>query len=92
MDLSSWRVLFPEFARTPDARVLAFLSQAALLCDRDAYGDQYEAAVGWLAADMIARSPYAQQSQTTANAKPSTYYRDTYETLMLIAAAGPRVL
>lgn len=93
MDRATFRIVFPEFAKTADARVDAFLGMAILECSEEAYGAQFATAVGYLAAHLIAQSPYGQNARSSdASTGRTTIYQEHFERLQTMAGLGPRVI
>lgn len=89
MDLAAFRVQYPEFVATADATVEAKLAAAETRTDRDAFGDDADAAQGLLAAHLLALSPFgvpARKSDST-----ETTYLVEWQRLARARCGGPRV-
>lgn len=91
-DLATFRVRFPEFEKTSQARIEDALSGAAIECNPDQYGAElYFEAVLYLAADRIGSSPYGQATRSKDPGK-KTIYQQHYERIQQLAGGGYRVL
>ena len=73
MDLSSFRIQFPELNTASDPLVTRFLASAAKSIDSDLYGDLYDDAQGYLAAHLLCQSPYGKNARLSAKDGRTTY-------------------
>lgn len=70
---TTFRARWPEFTATPDALVQPALDEAARSVDPRLFAAQTDDAVGWLAADLIARSPGGENARLVAKDGTTTY-------------------
>lgn len=74
MDLTAFRLRFPEFQNVDGPQVQAFLDDAATRINAGVFGDSYDAAHGYLTAHMLSSSPLlntAKLERSTGNNKDS---------------------
>jgi hypothetical protein len=71
---------FPEFANVGETVVQARLDMAALQVNASAYGGKRDMAIKYLAADLIARSPYGEMARLSPTGA-KTIYRETFEAI-----------
>ncbi len=87
--LAAFRLRFVEFSKTDDAIVSARIADAMAECSEEAFAETYPSAVLYLAAHLLAISPYGQSARAT---QTSTTYWVHFDRLQTQAAVGPRVL
>lgn len=63
MDLASFKIRRPEFRNIPDDAIQACLNDAAVRTDASLFGNTYDEAHMWLAADILVSSPFGQQAR-----------------------------
>lgn len=90
MTLAAFRAEYPEFDATADGTVEAKLAAAETRTDRDALGDDADAAQGLLAAHLLALSPHGMQARKDAS-DTTTYYAE-WQRLARARCGGPRVI
>ena len=88
---------FPEFSKTNVSNpslVQDMLDDAALVIDPSTWGPLAGQGHGYLAAHMLALSPFGQQARLVLDGKAgdSTTYQKHYERLMRLVGSGYRVL
>lgn len=86
IDLTSFRVRFPEFKTTPDATVIVVLNQAAARIDASVYGDLTDEAHGYLAAHILAVSPFGKDSRLQSDKADSVYGKQLRSLISLVGA------
>ena len=89
MTLGDFRTLHPEFRTAPDAMVQSRIDQATSRVAPDIYGDLTERAIEFLAADLLARTPFG-LSQRLVDDKGQTTYEQEFEAIKSIVA--PRMI
>lgn len=77
MNLDDFRARFPEFRAAADELVQACLDEATLRIDSGVFGDLTDAAIGYVAADLVATSPLG-KSQRLEDDEDETIYRKQY--------------
>jgi Protein of unknown function (DUF4054) len=90
LDVSTFKLSFPEFKSTADEMVEAYLVRAATHCDAEAYLTKYEDAVLYRCAHMLALSPQG-ASAKLVNKDGSTTYGMHFDDIRREVAAGWRV-
>lgn len=81
MDLAAFRARFPEFRAASDPLVESVLAEATLRVASDVFGDLTDAAIGYLAAHLLAGSPLG-FSQRLEDDKTETTYLKDYRALL----------
>jgi hypothetical protein len=86
----------PEFARTGEAQVEAFLADAALEVDADVWGEKTDLGIYYLTAHNLALSPYGNAAQMVIDNDENTPHGNTvygvkYDTLVMQVSSGYRV-
>lgn len=91
MDLSTWRVQFPEFKNVADEMAQAFLNAAALEVDvptwEEVSAGLSDQGIAYLAAHKLTMSPFGQAARLAAK-DGSTTYGKHYEKLQAIATCA----
>jgi hypothetical protein len=90
MILSQFRGMFPEFRATSDEMIEGFLGAASVEISESLYGDKYDSAHGFLAAHMLAVSPFGKASRTDNKDEETTTYWRNYARIRKLVA--PRQL
>jgi hypothetical protein len=85
---ASFFVSFPEFSATDVNLVDAKLAEAAAEIDQDVWGDRATAGHGYLAAHLLAMSPFGNAAKLVD--KSSTTYEVHYKRLVRTVTAGIR--
>jgi hypothetical protein len=80
---------FPEFAGRPDTLMTSVLAAAASRTPASRWGPRQFEAVLYLAADMMARSPYAREMKLVQK-DDSTLYSKTLRSLKVANMLGVR--
>lgn len=88
--LAEFRASYPEFARTADAQVEAFLARALLHCPADTWGAYQDEGQMMLCAHMLAASPSGQNARLESKEGQTTYGVRYRELEIEIAAAWGR--
>lgn len=73
MNLTSFRVNYPEFRNVGDEQIAAYLEQAASQLSEAVIGTQYDLVHGLKTADLIARSPGGVNARLLAKDGTTTY-------------------
>ncbi len=87
MDLATFRVLYPEFRTAEDPIVEGRLADAALELDADLYDTRLDEAQGYLAAHMLAVSPFG-RSARMVNEDGSTTYQKRLNRVLRVSLVG----
>lgn len=82
MTYAEFIVQFPEFSKAGEALVQAHLDAATACTSEAAFGDLYSQAIAYLAAHMLAMSPFSQQMRIDKSSGSSTY-GDFYKSYIL---------
>lgn len=85
---ATFRTSFPEFTGAPDAYVLAKLNEASRQIDAAIWGTKAIDGEGYLAAHLIALSPFGNKAKLTA--VETTTYERHYRRLLGIVSCGIR--
>ena len=94
LQVAQWMARFPYFRNVNPQLVAAVLAEATLQIDPGTFGIQTQAAIGYLAADILARDP--QGGDTRLVAKDGTteygklYDRIREEVVVGVVVSGPR--
>lgn len=88
--LADFRENFPEMDKATDALVQAKLDQAIRRLDASVWGDTLADGQLYLAAHLVAISPFGRNAKLVAK-DGSTIYGEIYERLAKAAASGFRV-
>jgi len=94
LDLSTFRELYPEMERVPDATVQAKLDEAEGRLDPDYWDTVFDQAHGLKAAHLIAISPAGRQARLNpdkADGNTSIYERE-FDRMVQERYTGPVVL
>lgn len=94
LDLTTYRVLYPEMDQVADALVEAKLAEAEDRISADYFGATEDVAHGLLTSHLIAISPAGKQARLIADkseGNSTTYYRE-YVNLLQENYPGPLVL
>jgi hypothetical protein len=91
MNLTAFRVQFPEFAKVPDALVQAHLDAADLEIDAEIWGVKADQGQGYLAAHKLTLSPFGQAARLVSKGEGTTYFSH-YNSLKHQVASGFRVI
>lgn len=89
MTASEFKAAFPEFEKAPDALVNAKIRIAELRTNSTVWGEQYEIGVSYLAARLLALSPFGRPMQLV-NKDGSTVYDEPWRTSRDAVASGYR--
>lgn len=89
--LAAFRVAFPEFVDVGDPLVQAKLDEAALRCDPTVWVHLTDAGIGWLAAALLAASPFGRNARMQPDTNLSTYAVE-YNTLAAAVSCGFRLI
>jgi len=73
MTYAEFILQFPEFTKLTQAQVEVYIAQAEDMLDEDAFGDMYELAVAYKAADSLALSPFSQHMRMVNKDGMTTY-------------------
>jgi hypothetical protein len=73
MDITAFRLTFPELNTASDTLVTRFLASAARSIDSDLFGDRYDDAQGYLAAHLLCLSPYGKNARLSSDSGKTTY-------------------
>jgi hypothetical protein len=92
MDLPTWRVRFPEFAKVPDAVAQANLDAASLSINVGVWLGLADEGQAYLAAHMLALSPQGQMARLDVKAGGVTTYELHYKRLMSQISPAASVL
>lgn len=87
MNLAAFRAAFPEFDTADDALVNAHLDMAEGRVDSEVFGDNYDAAHGYMTAHLLAISPYGNTAKLVAKDGTTTYGKN-YEGLKMQCGPG----
>ena len=79
MDTLTFKARFPEFARLPDVTLNDVIARATARTNATVMGDQADEAIGYMAAHLLALSPYGQQARLSEPGKTTTYYQHWLE-------------
>jgi hypothetical protein len=90
VSLSTFRAAFPEFKTAPDALVLEKLGEAAIEIKASVWGDFADKGQKYLAAHLIASSPYGGTARLTKDGQSTTYLLE-WNRLKRIVSSGFRV-
>jgi hypothetical protein len=94
-DLATFRISFPEFAGADDPFVQAWLDRAEARCGVARWGAKRDDGIFFLAAHLMAVSPWGNSAKLITSPKEKGYQRTTYGleywTLALSISAGARV-
>ncbi len=91
MNLTNFRIRFPEFVNASNALIQATLDEAALELDSVVFDTKYDAAHGLLAAHKLALSPYGQGARLAAYTKKgivTSTYQHHFELLVMQVQGG----
>lgn len=88
MNLAAFRVRFPELAAASDTFVQAMLDDATLRCSASFWGTLHALGVGYLAAHMLALSPWGQSAKLIDKIGQSTYGIAYNQLLRSLPAVG----
>ena len=88
--LAEFRASFPEFARAADSQVEAFLARALVSVPATTWGVYQDEGQMYLAAHLLALSPYGQNSRLESDDKQTTYGLRYRELQVEVAAAWAR--
>jgi len=91
MDRAAFLVSFPEFAKASPELVDAKLAEAARRIAPDVWKEKTDDGIGYLAAHLLAVSPFGQQARLVAK-DGGTVYEETYKQIKREVASGPRVI
>ncbi len=91
MDLSAFRIKFPEFESAGDPFVQAFLDTAEARVDADVWGAITDEGHGLLTAHLLALAPNGQFSRLQS-AKGETTYGTEHKRLEKLVACGIRTI
>lgn len=75
MDTTTFKARFPEFGRLPDPVIQDAINRATLRTNATVMGDQTDEAIGYMAAHLLALSPFGQQARMSEPGKMTTYYQ-----------------
>ncbi|HVJ26385.1 MAG TPA: DUF4054 domain-containing protein [Vicinamibacterales bacterium] len=75
MTLSEFRARFPEFRTASDTLVESVLAEATARLDERIFGALTDAAVGYLAAHLLATSPFGESQRLEDDKSESTYHK-----------------
>lgn len=92
MDLSTFRVAFPEFQTAVDPLVQSRLDQAGKRMDPGVWADRYEEGHGLLTAHLLALSPYGQMARMVAKDGSTTYGKQFDDLTKIVAGLSLRVI
>ena len=87
MDLTTFRMLHPEFQQVPDSVAQWYLDSAARQMDPSVWGTVFDDGQHLLASDMLAHSPYGFGSALITDSKESVYWAK-YQSLRATVARG----
>ena len=73
MDLTDFRINYPEFRNVADEQVESYLTQAGTQLSQAVIGNQYDLMHGLKTADLIARSPGGVNARLLAKDGTTTY-------------------
>jgi hypothetical protein len=94
-DLATFRVRFPEFVGASDGFVQAYLDQATLRCGSAVWGSKLDDGIMYLAAHLMAVSPWGNSAKLVSSPDDKGYQRTTYGleywTLVRAVSSGYRV-
>jgi hypothetical protein len=76
VDLTAFRLRFPEFQNVDGPQIQAFLDDAATRINAGVFGDSYDAAHGYLTAHMISVSPFMQTAKLQEDDALTTYLKE----------------
>lgn len=97
LDSTTFLVRFPEFKRAPVELIESKITEAELQIDSAIWGTKTDLGAGYLAAHLLALSPFGQHARLVpANQKPTrgealTTYEREYKRLVGIVSSGFRV-
>lgn len=75
MDTLTFKVRFPEFGRLPDAVIQDAINRGTARTNATVMGNQTDEAIGYMAAHLLALSPFGQQARLSEPGKMTTYYQ-----------------
>ena len=87
----AFRVRFPEFADLADSLVTAKIGEAQRRCDAGLWGSKYQDGVFYLAAHLLAISPFGQDARLSQANNETVYYSE-HKRLQSMVATGARVI
>jgi Protein of unknown function (DUF4054) len=79
VDNITFKARFPEFARLPDATLNDVIARATKRTNPTVLGEETDEAIGYMAAHLLALSPYGQQARLSEPGKMTTYYQHWLE-------------
>lgn len=92
MDLTTFRVQFPEFARTTsDVLVTQMLTAATEQLDPGVWGSTYDQGHGYLTAALLSASPSGQSMARVTGDQTHSTYQVQFDRLRAQVAVGLRV-
>ncbi|MCK6585954.1 MAG: DUF4054 domain-containing protein [Polyangiaceae bacterium] len=91
LDRATFRARFPEFNTADDAYVDAKLAEALLQIDASVWGTKADLGQGYLAAHLLAVSPFGQQARLSSKEGETTYHK-VWASLRNSVASGFRVI
>lgn len=74
MNAQEFVARFPEF-RTGMQLIPAVLAEATRSIDAEVFGDRTDDAIGYLAAHLLASSPYGRSQRADGEKEPDTYWK-----------------
>lgn len=83
-----FRVRFPEFGKLPDPTIADAILRASNQTAAGVWGNLADEAIGYLAAHMLALSPYGQQARLEVKGVPTTTYMMHWKRLARMKACG----
>jgi predicted metal-dependent hydrolase len=91
MNVTDFKIQFPEFARVPVETIEAHLAAALAQFDATNAGTYLDQIQAYKAAQLLARSPAGQAAKLVSK-NGSTTYDTTLKELLAIVTAGERVI
>ena len=86
--VESLKTRFPEFDATPETLVAACIADAELMLSSEAFGNQYDMAVNYKAAHLIAVNPLGEMARLDAKKPASNGSLTVYERSFLEIKKG----
>lgn len=91
MDIPTFKARFPEFSRLPDPTIKDAIARGTARTNSTVMGDQTDEAIGYMAAHLLALSPYGQQARLSEPGKMTTYYQHWYDIAQYKAVGYARI-
>lgn len=76
MDDVSFRLRFPEFRTASNTLINSVIAEATARVASDVFGDLTEAAIGYLAAHLLAVSPFGKNQRLEDSTTVTTYWTE----------------